>query len=716
MKKIIKGMVGAAVVLTAALTISKGIAPCEKVGAVDSVKTDNETMLQAYEWYLDNDGKYWNEIGEEADAWAQLGISSVWLPPAYKGMSGASSVGYDPYDLYDLGEFNQKGTVRTKYGTKNEYIAAIDKLHAQGIKVYADIVLNHKAGADSYESVPAYKVNGYNRLQNISSSATTIYAWTKFDFPGRKGKYSSFIWDKSCFDGVDYDQKTKQNAIYRFSGKSWDTTDLENGNYDYLMFADLDLNSTKVRNELKSWGKWYVETAKLDGFRIDAVKHMEFSFVGDWIKSVEKSTGKDLFAVGEYYSGYTSALTNYIKETDRTTTLFDFPLYYKFKEAGINYNLNNLKSNTLTSADPNMAITFVENHDTQIGQSSTTVKKWFKPLAYTYILTRQEGQPCVFYGDLYGSGNGKTVSIRKDLNNLLIARKHFAYGKQVEKSGYNGTVMGWSRQGDSIHKDSGLAALISTNNSGTKTLTLNVGKSHAGEVWYDITGNVTSKVTINSSGVGTFKVKAMSWSVYVKESAISKYVKVEKVTGLKCISKGTTSVRLRWNEINNATGYKVFQVNSSTGKWYKVADVATNEVVIKKLPTGTRTRFLVRAYKRVGSKYIEGGKSGDVLVVTKPNTPVLKVAAGAKKAVLSWNKSSSTVNGYYIYMATSKNGTYKKVSTISGGNNLKKTITGLKSGNTYYFKIIAFRKYKADDGTYKYSNSSYSTVKYVKIK
>ena len=138
----------------------------------------------------------------------------------------------------------------------------------------------------------------------------------------------------------------------------------------------------------------------------------------------------------------------------------------------------------------------------------------------------------------------------------------------------------------------------------------------------------------------------------VKTSEANGVLVTEKVTGLKCVSKGTTSVRLRWNEINNATGYKVFQVNSSTGKWYKVADVATNEVVIKKLPTGTRTRFLVRAYKRVGSKYIEGGKSGDVLVVTKPNTPVLKVAAGAKKAVLSWNKSSSTVNGYYIYMAT----------------------------------------------------------------
>ena len=98
MKKIFKGIFGAAVVLTAALTIGKVVAPNEVVSATDSVSTDNETMFQAYEWYLSNDGNYWNEVGESADAWAELGITSVWLPPAYKGMSGTYSVGYDPFD------------------------------------------------------------------------------------------------------------------------------------------------------------------------------------------------------------------------------------------------------------------------------------------------------------------------------------------------------------------------------------------------------------------------------------------------------------------------------------------------------------------------------------------------------------------------------------------------------------------------------------------
>ena len=37
-----------------------------------------------------------------------IGIISVWFPPAYKGTNGGYSLGYDAYDLYDLGEFDQK--------------------------------------------------------------------------------------------------------------------------------------------------------------------------------------------------------------------------------------------------------------------------------------------------------------------------------------------------------------------------------------------------------------------------------------------------------------------------------------------------------------------------------------------------------------------------------------------------------------------------------
>ncbi|WP_373711291.1 alpha-amylase family glycosyl hydrolase, partial [Jeotgalibaca porci] len=107
---------------------------------------ENGLMMQYFEWDLPNDGQLWNNLKDDAKHLKELGVTAVWLPPAYKGTS-QDDVGYGIYDLFDLGEFDQKGTVRTKYGTKEEYIQAIKALHEQGLSVYADVVLNHKAGA-----------------------------------------------------------------------------------------------------------------------------------------------------------------------------------------------------------------------------------------------------------------------------------------------------------------------------------------------------------------------------------------------------------------------------------------------------------------------------------------------------------------------------------------------------------------------------------------
>jgi alpha-amylase len=88
----------------------------------------NGTMLQYFHWYTDGDSFLWKNLKETADYLKHIGITAVWLPPAYKCASGNYSVGYDPYDLFDLGEFNQKGSIATKYGTKEDYLAAINSL------------------------------------------------------------------------------------------------------------------------------------------------------------------------------------------------------------------------------------------------------------------------------------------------------------------------------------------------------------------------------------------------------------------------------------------------------------------------------------------------------------------------------------------------------------------------------------------------------------
>ena len=193
---------------------------------------ENGVMFQYFEWYLPADASLWKTVGDNAQCISEKGVTSVWLPPAYKGQAGITDTGYGVYDLYDLGEFDQKGTVPTKYGTKDEYIDAISKLQACGIDVYADIVLNHRMGADETEAVQVVETRHDDRTETISPPKT-IEAWTKFTFPGRGGMYSDFVWDHTCFNGVDYDERKDKNAIYKFNGVQWNRDgDRENVNYD----------------------------------------------------------------------------------------------------------------------------------------------------------------------------------------------------------------------------------------------------------------------------------------------------------------------------------------------------------------------------------------------------------------------------------------------------------------------------------------------------
>ena len=101
---------------------------------------ENGVMMQYFEWYLDNKKHLWTTLKDDAKHLKDIGITAVWMPPAFKGIGGMNDVGYGVYDIYDLGEFYQQGTIRTKYGTKDEYLLAIQSLH-------------HYAKANKYSSI-----------------------------------------------------------------------------------------------------------------------------------------------------------------------------------------------------------------------------------------------------------------------------------------------------------------------------------------------------------------------------------------------------------------------------------------------------------------------------------------------------------------------------------------------------------------------------------
>ena len=154
-------------------------------------------MMQTFQWDLPADGTLWQTLAKKARTLSLLGVTAAWLPPAYKGSAGGMDVGYGVYDLYDLGEFDQKGSVRTKYGTRAEYLKAVRRMNLAGIQTLGDVVLNHRLGADGTETVPVTPVNPEYRPEKLGDKRPgTVY--TRFTFPGRRGKYSDFVWNASC--------------------------------------------------------------------------------------------------------------------------------------------------------------------------------------------------------------------------------------------------------------------------------------------------------------------------------------------------------------------------------------------------------------------------------------------------------------------------------------------------------------------------------------
>lgn len=488
----------------------------------------NPTLLQFFHWYYPDGSKLWPEVADRAQWLAETGITDVWLPPAYKGESGAKAVGYNTYDLFDLGEFEQKGSRATKYGDKEQLLAAVHALREREIGVLLDVVLNHKMGADEKEKVQVNRVNPENR-EEIDEEVIEAEAWTRFTFPNRGGQYSKFIWDYKCFSGVDLIENPNENGVFiivnDYTGEGWnEQVDDELGNFDYLMGSNIDFRNHAVTEELKYWARWVMEQVPCTGFRLDAVKHIPAWFYSQWIDHIQEVAEQPMLIIAEYWSHEVDKLQSYIHQVEGKTMLFDAPLQMKFHHAsreGSNYDLSTIFNDTLVAHDHWHAVTIVANHDTQPLQSlEAPVEPWFKPLAYALILLREEGVPVVFYPDLFGAsyedegGDGERYQIEMpvipELERLIHARQLYAHGVQTEWFDHPNCVA-FARSGTEEH--SGCVVIMSNGEEGEKTLPL--GAELAGKNWRDYLEHREEIVTTDEEGNATFRCNAGSVSVWV---------------------------------------------------------------------------------------------------------------------------------------------------------------------------------------------------------
>lgn len=501
----------------------------------------NKTVLQAFEWYSPGDvaanshdadcvGKFgdtrvshWTHLATLLPKFADLGITAIWIPPACKA-TNVNDVGYGIYDLYDLGQFDAKGSKRTRWGARSELAQLCSEAEKLNIDIIFDAVLNHKAAADASEDCLAVRVNSRNRVKTLDAKPRTIESWTKFTFKQRNGQYSSMQYNHNHFSGVDWDSKLREKAIFKIVGKrpdgskkDWanDVELSENGNYDYLMFADIDFESDEVREDVKRWGRWLIdELPGIRGFRLDAIKHYSATFQRefiDHIKQYANEKGINIWFVGEYWQANSQALSQHITKTfGGSLNLFDVKLMYNFHDIseGRLRDLRKVFDKSLVSIEPEHAVTFVTNHDTQETQSlAAPVQQWFIVHAYALILLRKAGQPCVFWGDVFGTGGpqSRLPACGGRLTRLIKARQLYAHGSQEDNFSGDRQCVAWSRRYTQHGTVQGLTVIVSISWS-WKKMRIRVGRECAGQIWTDLMGWAWSGVLIDENGYGDFPV------------------------------------------------------------------------------------------------------------------------------------------------------------------------------------------------------------------
>jgi alpha-amylase len=312
-----------------------------------------------------NGGIWWDTLATVAPELAGAGFATVWTPPMTKGFGGRWDMGYGLYDYYDLGEYDQKFTTRTRHGNRAQLDAMIVAMHSQGLNVMADAVLNHRGGADGQQ---AYEVPWGNPGDPLPY---TIFNPLSGRFPGVPGHFHP------------NNAHNDQNGDYRnpifFEDVCYfnDNNDVPPPGGWYFGVPDFGLGH--AADSLIAWGRWLINDVGFDELRLDAVKHINPDFLSKFL--VETRNGIQPFAVGEFFDSNGGTLASYqsMVETNGNNggiksaemSIFDFELRDRLK---------GVLDNTTGSSDLYNAIgrggmvwghgasgfdvvTFLDNHD-----------------------------------------------------------------------------------------------------------------------------------------------------------------------------------------------------------------------------------------------------------------------------------------------------------------------------------------------------------------
>lgn len=180
--------------------------------------------------------------------------------------------------------------------------------------------------------------------------------------------------------------------------------------------------------------------------------------------------------------------------------------------------------------------------------------------------------------------------------------------------------------------------------------------------------------------------------VYGEMATCKSFTKASKGSGLTVTSRTTSGYTLKWNSTRGASGYDVLIYNSTKKAYvlYK-SNVMSTSLKITGLKEGAVALYEVRPYIMYNGKKITSTASSPVRAVTQVKSVKLSKINYLNGVKLSWTKNSAAT-GYKIYYKSSKTASYKLLKTYTTNSTLSLKVNNLTGGNTYYFKIVPYKK------------------------
>lgn len=352
-----------------------------------------EAILHAFNWrYAD--------VQARADAIQSAGYKAVLVAPAYKSEGSQWWARYQPQDYR---------VIHHPLGDTTAFKNMINALNTRGVKVYADVLLNHMANEAAKRSDLNYPGSA---VLSTYAGNTNYYNGIKLFGDLRYNFLSGFDFGEARCISNYTDVFQVQN--WRLCGGGGDVglPDLKNTSY-------VVGQQQAYLNALKAMG--------VKGFRIDAAKHMPNAHINAVLTSAIKS---GTYVFGEIITGagageieYDRFLAPYLQQTDHSA--YDFPLQNQIRSAfSFSGSMSQLVDPLAVgqALQGNRALTFTVTHDipNNSGFRYAIMDPTDETLAYAYIFGRNGGNPMV-YSDNNESGDNRWVNAynRADIKGMI---------------------------------------------------------------------------------------------------------------------------------------------------------------------------------------------------------------------------------------------------------------------------------------------------------